>query len=150
MADWSPDTRNLVGFWKRLEARRQNRLADFVRPHHQPDERIVAIHPMLFERFTGGGTAGFVAVVVTNQRLIVIRRGTMTGRPKKILVAYPLDGLKVEWNRNARTIPGPYFRRIDEWAGKLNVTGPFGSKELWAGGRRQDQAEAIVKTLEDD
>jgi hypothetical protein len=135
------------GFWKRLEARNQNRLANFVRPQLQPDEQIVAILSRLFERLSQGGPSGPMAAVVTNQRLIVIRLGTMTERPKKILVAHSRDGLKVEWIRYAHAETGPYFRG-GGWMGKLSVAGSAGSNELWVGGVRLDQAEAIAKALE--
>jgi hypothetical protein len=147
VTDWSPDPNDPLGPWKRLEARRQNRIATFIRPLLQPDEQIVAILSVLFQRLSSGGASKPVAVVVTNQRLVVIRVG---GMRKKVLVSYPRDGLKVEWSRNAAPIPGPYFRRAEEWAGKLTVSGSFSSTELWAGGWRQDPAETIAKMLEDD
>jgi hypothetical protein len=148
MAKWMTDTTGLGVLAKRREARRQNRLANFVRPHVQSDEQIVAILSRLFERLSGADARGLVAVVVTNQRLIVIRLGAMTERPKKMLVTHPRDGLKVDWKPNARYTPAADLK-AGCW-GKLSVTSSLGSNELWAGSWWQNPADAIVKTLEDD
>ena len=57
-------------------SRGQSRLADFVRSHLQPNEQIVEILEYLHERWKSwwwlSPVADSVAVVVTNQRLIVV------------------------------------------------------------------------------
>jgi hypothetical protein len=108
MAEWSPDSPNLAKWIGKAEARRQNRLADFMRPHLGPDEHVVAIFSRLVERLSRWGASGVVAVLVTNQRVFVIGVGSVTSRPKKILATYSRDGLKVESNRTARKIPVQY------------------------------------------
>src|SRR5262245_4266787 len=78
---------------RRLEARRQRRLANFVRCELQPDEHIVAILSRSSE--FPSRARGTVALVVTNHRLFEIRVGAMTARPKAILATYDRTGVTV-------------------------------------------------------
>ena len=151
MAKWMTDTTALGVLAKRKEARRQSRLASFVRPHLQPDEQIVTILSTSSERLSGArdtNVSGPVALVLTNQRLLVVRPGAVTGRPKKILGTHSRDGLKVDWKPNARCTP-PSDYKAGCW-GRLRVSSSFGSNELWVGSWWQNPADAIVKALEDD
>ena len=146
MAEWSPDAR-LVKWIRKAEARRQSRLVGFLRPHLQPDERIVTVFSQLTERLSGW-RAGLVALVVTNQRLLVIRLGGMSSRPKEILVTLPSDGLTFESNPNERKVRGAQYGWV--WYGKLTVTGFFGAKEFWVGEGMRDCVHGTAKMLEDD
>jgi hypothetical protein len=143
MAEWTPNTYGLVGRLKNSEARRQNRLANFMHPRIQSDEQIVAMLSVLEER--PKYWTNQVAVVVTNQRLVVIRLG-LSGRPKKILVTYPSDALKMEVRRGAKRIRDQYGGYS---LGRVSINGSFGATEFWARGWMQDQAEAVAKALEE-
>jgi hypothetical protein len=133
--------------WKRSEARRQNRLAEFVRPHVDPDEHIIAILSRVYERVTSWGWSGVVALVVTRQRLFVVRPANMILlRSTKILVTYPRDGVTAEWTPDAR------IASAGQWGtyrfGKLRLADSLGAKELWVGRRwRQDHATRIALLL---
>jgi hypothetical protein len=130
---------------KSFEARRQNRLAEFVRPHLDPNEHIIAILSRVFERLTSSVWRGVVAVVVTSQRLFVVRNMILLG-PTKILVAYPRGGVTVEWNPDAGSLSTQYGGTY--WFGKLCLAGSLGAKELWVGRRwRQDHAARIALLL---
>jgi hypothetical protein len=142
MADWSPYTHGLSWPQSHLEARRQKRLADFVRPHLQTDEEIVAILSGLYPWPTSWGRFAAVALAVTSHRLILIRqRNMILLRSTKILGTYPRDGLKVEWNRDARVISSLYREYT---YGRLSVIGSFSEKEWWAGGSWRQHRVATV------
>jgi hypothetical protein len=129
VADWSPYTGSLVWPWKRLEARRQNRLAEFVRPRLDPDEQIIAILSRVYERMTSWGGFGVLAVVVTSQRLFVIRPANMILlRSTKIVVTYSRDSVNAKWNHDARSVSS---QGGTHWFGKLSLTGSLGATELW-------------------
>jgi hypothetical protein len=121
MAEWWANRPELAKWMRKAEVRRQNKLADFVRADLGRDEHISAIFPGLAERVSGWGESRLVAVVVTNQRLVVIRLGQMLVRPTKILATYSHDGLKAEFDRTARRFPAQWGQ---VWYGKLTLTGP--------------------------
>ncbi len=129
---------------KSFEARRQNRLAEFVRPKLDPNEYIIAILSVVCERLTSSVWRGVVAVVVTSQRLFVVRNMILL-RPTKILAAYPRGGVTVEWNPDAGSVSSQYGTY---WFGRLRLAGSLGAKELWVGRRwRQDHAARIALLL---
>jgi len=148
MADWSPYTDGLTWPQNRLEERSQKRRADFVRPHLHSDEQIVAILSGLYRWPIRLARFAAVALVVTTQRLFVIRQGNMMLlRLTKILGTYPRDGLKVEWDRYARGVSTPY----DHYSyGKLSIIGSFGAKEWWVSGSwRQWRVATVAMALND-
>jgi hypothetical protein len=147
VADWSPYTGSLIWPLKSFEARRQNRLAEFVRPHLDPNEHIIEILSRVFERLTTSAWRGVVAVVVTSQRLFVVRNMVLLRR-MKILVTYPRGGVTVEWNPDAGSLSTQY-RTF--WFGRLRLAGSVGPQELWVGRRwRQDHAASIALLLKHD
>jgi hypothetical protein len=119
----------------RSEARCQRRLVNFVRPQLQSDEDIVAI--------LSRSSPGNVALVVTNHRLFEIGVGPWLSRPKEILATYPSAGVTVEWV--------PDTTRQTEYnspAGRLSVTGPFGTRDWHAHGWHQFHASAVALALD--
>jgi hypothetical protein len=144
MTEWSPDAPHLAKWIGKAETRRQNRVADFVQPHLEPDEHLVAVFSSVIETLPRKKER-VVALVVTNHRLFVIRIGGLRSRPKNILMTYAHEGVNADSNRTARKVPMPYGSPM--WEGKLSVTGSFGTKEFWVSTAMRDSAHAIAQTL---
>jgi hypothetical protein len=126
---------------RRLEARCQRRLANFVRCKLQPDEQIVAILSRSSE--FPSRARGTVALVLTSHRLFELRVGAMTARPRAILATYARTDVTVEWVPDP-TPSGQYTIP----SGKLSVTGPFGTRNWWAQDWRQFHASAVAIALD--
>jgi len=142
--EWSPDPRNFSKLRKRGEVRRQNRIADFVRPQLQPGEQIVAILSRLYgrlERYEGTVGTDPLAVAITTQRLIVLGLrdpGWSRQRPKKILETYPRDSLTVEWDRY------PRYQQGESRFGELRIGREPDTRIVWFESWMRRHAHAVV------
>src|SRR5262249_11550234 len=122
---------------------RTRELFDYVRPHLESDEKLVAVLVRSYRSVSHLLALGSRAIVATNRRLFAIQLQRITRRPKTILDVYARDSITIKWTPNAFTSGSEYWGR--QFWDLLTVTGSFGTNEFWVD--NQVMAGTFAKAL---
>lgn|SRR5262245_6892094 len=131
--------------------RRERRLTSFLAAQLEANEQIEFILSLAREKASEKPRwllDPTVAIVVTNHSVFIVGLQRLTARPQTTGTAtYPRDGVTAEWTSRAEYVSSAGYGGY--WVGRLRITSPFGTRDVWVQGtyRQQKSAQDIAAAL---